>query len=271
MDTASNYFNQFGQMAIDYAPKVIGALLTYIIGTFIIDWLTKMLSSTFQKRNVDHTIRPFFVSIVSVGLKIMLLLTVAGMFGVQTTSFIAIFTALVFAIGTALSGTLGHFASGVMLLIFKPYKVGDLVTVAGQTGSVEEIAVFNTVLRTLDNKKIIIPNGNVTSNIITNISGQGQIRVDMLYNVANSNDVDKVRAVVQQVSDSCPKILKTPACDILVQNSPMGMTEFAVRPWCNSADYWDVYYFMQENIKKAFDKNGIVAPKPGMDVVVSQH
>ena len=264
-----NYLSQFSNMAIQYAPKVVAALLTWLAGSWIINWLTRLLTAVLMKRGVESSVRPFLVSIVEVGLKVMLLLTVAGMFGVQTTSFIAIFGALAFAIGTALSGSLGHFASGVLVLIFKPYKVGDLVTVAGQTGTVTEIQVFNTVLLTLDNKKIIVPNGSVTSGVITNISGQGQIRVDMMVNVAGDSDIDKVRAVILQVADGCPLVLKDPAAAVVVNKLPVGMIELAVCPWAKSEHYWDVYFYMHEHIKKAFDANGIAMPKPAMDVLVS--
>ena len=229
------------------------------------------VETAMQKRGFDSTIRPFLASIVNVGLKVMLLLSVAGMFGIETTSFVAIFAALAFAIGSALSGSLGHFASGVILLIFRPYKVGDLVSIGGgQTGVVNEIQVFNTVLLTLDNKKIIIPNGVVTSNIMTNISGQGTIRVDMTFNVAGSSDIDLVRATIQKVADASPLILKTPPIDILVNELPVGMIEFSVRPWCDSAYFWDVYFYMKENIKKTFDKEGINFPTPGMNINLKQ-
>ena len=263
-----DYFAQFSNLAVQYAPKVIAALLTWLVGTFVINWLTRLLSALMSKRGVDNSVRPFLVSIVEVGLKVMLLLTVAGMFGVQTTSFIAIFGALAFAIGSALSGSLGHFASGILVLIFKPYKVGDLVTIAGQTGTVIEIQVFNTVLLTLDNKKIIVPNGAVTSGVITNISGQGQIRVDMLINTADDSDIDKVRSVILDVANSCPLVLKDPAAGVVVNKLPVGMIEFAVVPWCKSEHYWDVYFYMQENIKKSFDKNGISTPKLAMEMIM---
>ena len=264
-----NYLSQFTNAAIQYAPTVALALLTWLVGSWIINWLLRLLTDMMTKRNMDSSVRPFLVSIVEVGLKVMLLLTVAGMFGVQTTSFIAIFAALSFAIGTALSGSLAHFASGVLVLIFKPYKVGDLVTVAGQTGTVTAIQVFNTVLLTLDNKKIIVPNGAVTSGVITNISGQGQIRVDMLINVAGDSDIDKVRSVILEVANACPLVLKDPAAGTVVSKLPVGMIEFAVVPWCKSEHYWDVYFYMHEHLKKAFDKNGIALPKPGMEVAVS--
>ncbi len=188
--------SDLSQLFMQYLPKIAMVVLTLVIGLWIIGWITQLLEKAMQKRGFDQTIRPFLASLVNVGLKVMLLLSVAGMFGIETTSFVAIFAALAFAIGSALSGSLGHFASGVILLISRPYKVGDLVTIGGgQTGTVNEIQVFNTVLLTLDNKKIIIPNGVVTSNIMTNISGQGTIRVDMTFNVAGSSDIDTVRGV----------------------------------------------------------------------------
>lgn len=266
METAHTYLSKWSEMAIGYAPRVLLALLTLVIGFWIINRVVHMLSLTLQRRNFDVTLERFVASLVSVGLKVMLLLSVAGMFGIQTTSFIAIFTALAFAVGTALSGSLAHFASGVLLQVFRPYKVGDLVNLAGQTGNVEEIGVFNTTLLTPDNKRIIIPNGMVTSNIMTNISGQGEIRVDMLYNVAGNASIDQARAVIQRVADSCPQVLKDRPTDIFVNQLPTGMIEMWVRPWCKSEHYWDTYFYMQENIKKELDKAGVPFPKPAMDV-----
>ncbi len=258
----------FSEKLQQFAPTFLLALFTFIIGTWIINKLSNMLDSIMSKRGMELTVRRFLANIVNIGLKVMLLLSIAGMFGIQTTSFIAIFTALAFAVGTALSGSLGHFASGVMLLTFRPYKVGDLVTVAGQTGTVEEIGVFNTTLLTPDNKKIMVPNGNVTSGIITNISGQGEIRVDMNYQLAGNADIDKAKAVIQSVASGCPFVLKTKPTDIYVNSLPVGMIDMAVRPWCQSEFYWDTYFYMQENIKREFDRQGIPFPKPGMDVAV---
>ncbi|MEM8909984.1 MAG: mechanosensitive ion channel domain-containing protein, partial [Bacteroidota bacterium] len=153
---------QLGQLFTAYAPKVVGAILTLIIGFWIIGGITRSVQNMMAKRGFDETIRPFLGSLVNVGLKVMLLLSVAGMFGVETTSFVAIFGAMAFAIGMALQGSLGHFASGVMILVFKPYEVGDLVDLGGNVGVVEAVQVFNTILRTPDNKKIIVPNGVVT-------------------------------------------------------------------------------------------------------------
>lgn len=252
---------QYSADFMAYLPKIGLGLLTLIVGFWIVGWISKMVNRAFASRNLDPTVGGFLSSIVSVALKVLVLLSVAGMFGIQTTSFIAIFTALAFAVGTALSGSLSHFASGAMILMFRPYKVKDLVTVAGQTGEVEEIGMFNTVLRTVDNKKIIIPNNNVTSNVITNISGQGEIRVDMDFAVGNDADMDKVRSVINLVSNSCPTLLKSKPVDIFVNSMTPGGTQLVVRPWCKSEHYWDTYFYYREGIRKAFAQNGIPGPK----------
>jgi small conductance mechanosensitive channel len=249
--------SQFSEMALHFAPKFLFAVVIFVLGNWVINRVTKLFREAMISREIESTIRPFLASLVSVGLKVMLMLSVAGMFGIETTSFIAIFTALTFAVGTALSGSLGHFASGILILIFKPYKVGDFVTLAAQTGVVTEIQVFNTVLLTGDNKKIIIPNGSITSGVMVNISGQGQIRVDMVFQVNAENEIDFVRSIIQGVADSSSIILKDPSIDILVQHSPPGTIEFAVRPWCESDHYWEVYYSMHENILKAFAKANV--------------
>lgn len=258
-------------MVTEYAPKVVGAILTLVIGFMVIGWIVGMVRKTMQKRDFDPTITPFLTSLLSVGLKVMLLLSVAGMFGVETTSFIAIFSAMAFAIGMALQGSLGHFASGVMLLIFKPYRVGDLVDLGGQVGVVEEIQVFNTVLKTPDNKKVIVPNGVVTGGIITNISGQGEIRVDMTFGIGYDDDIDKARDIIHQVAQRCPQVLKDKDVDVLVSELADSSVNFAVRPWAKSEHYWDVFFFMHENIKKEFDKANIGIPFPQMDLHVKSN
>jgi len=254
------------QMFTEYAPKVVGAILTLIIGFWVAGAVTRGVKNLLARNGVDPTVTPFLGSLVSVALKIMVLLAVAGMFGIETTSFVAIFGAMAFAIGMALQGSLGHFASGVMLLTFKPYKVGDLVEAGGSTGVVEEIQIFNTVLKTPDNKKIIVPNGVVTGGTITNISGQGEIRVDMTYGIGYDDDIDKARDVIQKVAASCPQVIKDKPVDVLVSELADSSVNFAVRPWAKSEHYWDVYFYMHENVKKEMDKAGISIPYPQMDV-----
>ncbi len=262
---------KFSSMVTDYAPKVVGAIITLVIGFMIIGWIVGMVKNMMQKRGVDPTIAPFLTSLVSVGLKIMLLLSVAGMFGIETTSFVAIFGAMAFAIGMALQGSLGHFASGIMILIFKPYKVGDLVDLGGNVGVVDEVQIFNTLLVTPDNKKIIVPNGVVTSGIITNISGQGEIRVDMAYGIGYDDDIDQARSIILDVAKRCPQILQQKPVDVFVAELADSSVNFTVRPWAKSEHYWDVFFFMQENIKKEFDKAGVGIPFPQMDLHVKSN
>ncbi|MBI1225465.1 MAG: mechanosensitive ion channel [Bacteroidetes bacterium] len=265
------YLEDFTQAALHFAPKILLALITLVVGFWIANKVANFVSKSLMKRGADATVVPFTSSIITVLLKVMVLISVAGMFGVQTTSFIALLGGAGLAVGLALQGSLGHFASGVMILVFKPYKVGDLVKIGDFTGVVESITVFNTILKTVDNKHIIIPNGTVTSGAITNISGQGTIRVDMQFATSAAEDIDKVRRVVQSVADANPKILKSPPIDILVNGHEIGITKFDIRPWCKSEHFWDVYYYMQENVKKQFVANGILAPKPAMDVKVSNN
>ncbi len=264
------YINQIKDMAFAYAPNVVLALLTLLIGFWIANKVSHILSIALHKRKVEETVIPFLVSIVSVLLKVMVLISVAGKFGIETTSFIALIGGAGLAVGLALQGSLGHFASGVMLMVFRPYKAGDLISAAGYTGEVESIQIFNTVLKTLDNKRIFIPNGAITAGPITNISGQGTIRVDIIFAISGDEDIDTARASVQKAADACSLILKNPPVDILVNGHEVGITKLDVRPWCNSAHYWDVYYFMQENVKKQFVTDGIRGPKPAMDLAISK-
>jgi len=162
---------------------------------------------------------------------------------------------------------LGHFASGVLLLIFKPYKATDLVTVGGgQTGTVEEIQVFNTVLKTLDNKRIIVPNGLVTSNIITNISGQGEIGVELTFGIGYEDSIDQAREIILRVGKECPHVLDSPKQGVVVAELADSSVNLATRPFCKSEHYWTTYFYMQENVKKAFDNEGVSIPFPQVDM-----
>lgn len=259
--------DQISGMLTSYAPRVVGAILALIIGFWIIGWVTGLVRKTLEKRLVDETVRPFLVSLVSVGLKVLLLLSVASMFGIETTSFVAIFGALAFAVGMALQGSLGHFASGVLLLVFKPYRVGDLVTLGGGfTGTVKEIQIFNTVLVTLDNKHIIVPNGVVTSNVITNISGQGIIGVELTFGISYKDSIDKAREIILRVGKECQWVLDDPAQGVVVGELGNSSVKLNTRPFCKSEHYWDTFFYMQEHVKKAFDAEGVSIPFPQMDV-----
>ncbi|MEM9885821.1 MAG: mechanosensitive ion channel domain-containing protein [Bacteroidota bacterium] len=258
---------KFSDMLIAYAPMVLGAILTLIIGFWIANKIASMVKKLMSKQDIDPSVQGFLASIVGAGFKVMVLIAAASMFGIKTTSFIAIFSALVFAIGLALQGSLGHFASGVLILIFKPYKVGDLVNIGGgQTGTVKEIQIFNTVLATLDNKRIIIPNGVVTSNVITNISGQGTIGVELTFGIGYGDDIDKARAIILETGKACPWILDDPAQGVVVAELADSSVNLATRPFCKSENYWKTFFYMQENVKKGFDAQGVSIPFPQLDV-----
>ena len=266
METNLPILDKYLNVLIDYIPTIAGALLTLVIGFWIVKKISKFAARSFEKSDMDVSLARFLASLISVGLKVLLILAVAAMFGVATTSFIAVFSAIAFAVGMALQGNLGHLASGVMLMIFKPFKSGDLVDLNGQVGTVEAINAFNTTLATLDNKRVHLPNGNVTSNPIINISGQGTVGVDMTMGIGYNDNIDQARDIIRSVAKSCPHILDTPETLIEVSALNSSSVDFLVRPWCKSEHFWDVWFYMHENIKKEFDAAGVGIPFPQMDV-----
>lgn len=259
---------QLVDMAIQYAPKVLLAIITLILGFWIISRLVKVINRAIQSSGMDATLSKFLSSLISIVLKVMLLLSVASMFGVNTTSFIAIISALMIGVGMAMNGTLGHAAAGVMLMIFKPFKVGDLVKIGGNqtVGAVDSINAFNTTLKTLDNKRIIIANGNVTGNDITNISGQGEVGVELTFGIGYDDTIDKARDIILKVGKECPHILDEPAQGVVVVELADSSVNLGTRPFCKSEHYWDTMFYMQEHVKKEFDAAGIGIPFPQMDV-----
>ena len=257
------------EMAIGYAPKVLLAILTLIVGFWIIKKIVRFANISLLSTDMDETLSNFLASLLNIALKIMLFISVASMFGVNTTSFIAIFSALMVGIGMALNGTLGHAAAGVMLMIFKPFKKGDLVKIGGNAtiGTVDAINAFNTTLKTLDNQRIIIANSNVTGNDITNISGQGNVGVELTFGIGYDDDIDKARKVILDVGASCPYVLSTPAQGVVVAELGDSSVNLATRPFCKSENYWDTLFYMQENVKKEFDKQDIGIPYPTMELI----
>ena len=197
--------------------QVIGAIAALIIGLWMAGYITHLAQKAFNRSKLDKDVQPFLLSLINAGLKVMVLLAVASMFGIQTTSFIAVFSALAFAIGMALQGSLGPFASGVLILIFKPYRVGNLVTISGgQTGTVKAIHIFNTVLVTLDNKHVIVPNDVVTSKVITNISRQGIIGVKLTPGIGYNDSIDQAREIILRVGRECPWIIAEPTQKVVL-------------------------------------------------------
>ena len=255
-------------MTLEYVPKVELAIITLVIGFWVIKRIVYFLEKSIGRSGIDNTLSSFISSLISVGLKVMLLLSVAGMFGVNTTSFLAILGGLMVGIGMAINGTLGHVASGLMLMIFKPFKVGDLVMIGGgaTTGTVVSINAFNTTLKTLDNKRIIIANSSVTDNDITNISGQAVVGVELTFGIGYSDSIDLARKIILEVGASCPHILKDPAQMVVVSSLGDSSVNLSTRPFCNSENYWKTMFYMQEHVKKEFDNQGVGIPFPQMDV-----
>lgn len=254
-------------MVLEYAPKVVLAIIVLVIGFWIIGRIVRLLEKYMAKTEMEVSLQKFLGSLAGIFLKIMLLFSVAGMVGIDTTSFLAIFGALMVGVGMALNGTIGHFASGVLLMIFKPFKVGDLVTIGdGKTGSVEAINAFNTTLATLDNQRIIVANSNVTGNTITNISGQGTVGVELTFGIGYDDSIDEARRIILNVGKECPWVLDDPSQGVVVAELGDNSVNLATRPFCKSEHYWDTMFYMQENVKKQFDANDIGIPFPQMDI-----
>lgn len=254
-------------MFIEYSPKILMAILTLLIGLWIIKKISSFVGKKMDQGGMDVSLQKFLESLLGIALKVMLLFSVAGQFGVDTTSFLAILGALMVGVGMALNGSIGHLASGVMLMIFKPFKVDDLVTIGdGHTGVVEAINAFNTSLKTMDNKRIYIANSNVTGNTITNISGQGTVGVQLTFGIGYNDSIDKARSIILEVGKSCPYILDDPKQGVVVAELGDSSVNLATRPFCKSEHFWETKFYMQEHVKKAFDAQGIAIPFPQMDV-----
>jgi small conductance mechanosensitive channel len=251
-----------------YGPKLLGGIAVLIVGGFVIKAINKSVVKILDKRKIDPSLAPFLKGIVSILLKVLLFISVMAMVGIEMISFTALIGAAGLAVGMALSGTLQNFAGGAMILVFKPFRVGDFIDAQGYMGTVSEIQIFNTHLKTVDNKTIIIPNGGLSTGSMTNFSTEAQRRVDWKFGIAYGDDVDKARAVMKQLCDADKRILKDPEVFIVVSELGDSSVNFAVRAWVNAVDYWDVFFAMNETVYKTFGKEGLNIPYPQMDVHV---
>ncbi len=257
-------------IAKEYLPSVFMAVITLIIGLWLIRRVGGMTKDLMIRREFDNTLRPFVSSIIDVGLKILLLISVAGMFGIETTSFIAIFTALTFAIGMALQGTLGHFASGVLLLVLRPYEVGHFVEVNGREGTVHAIQIFNTVLLTPDGRRIMVPNGSIANNTIVNYTVEGERRLELKFGISYDADIDKAKDIIRNLMESNNEILKDMPIEVYVYAHGDSSVGLMARAWTKTADYWTANFYLWEAVKKEFDKKGIVIPYPQMELILPE-
>ena len=251
---------------VDLAINVAIAIAIFYVGKLVVGLIVRGMRKVMRRQEVDQTLETFVCNLVRIILMAVVIIAAIGQIGIQTTSFIAIFGAAGLAVGLALQGSLSNFAAGVLIVLFRPYKVGDFVEAAGIAGVVEQVQILTTILKTGDNKQIIVPNGQIMDSIITNYSANDKRRVDMVVGVSYDDDLDKVRSTIEELVAADERILAEPACTIAVSALADSSVNFVVRPWVNTADYWGVMFDLTEAIKKRFDKEGISFPFPQQDV-----
>lgn len=263
---ANIYLDMAIDFAYDYGFKLIGALLIFLIGKWIARRIQNITVKLMQKNNVDETLVSFIQSLIYIMLMIVVVLASISVLGIETTSFVAILGAAGLAVGLALQGTLGNVGSGVLLISFRPFKVGDFVTVGGETGTVAGISIFATTLHTLDNKVIIVPNSAVSAGNITNFSARQTRRIDLKFGIGYGDDLKLAKSTLEEIMQADDRVLSDPAPFVGVSELGDSSVNFVFRPWVKSEDYWDVYFQMIEKVKLTFDEKGISIPYPQMDI-----
>jgi small conductance mechanosensitive channel len=257
---------------VRYGMKFVLAIVVLVVGLLVIRWITRGMVKMMKRGNVNESLIPFLRSLTNILLKVMLVISVMGMVGIQMTSFIAVLGAAGLAVGLALQGTLQNFAGGVMILLFKPYEVGHFIEAQGFMGTVKEIQIFTTVLLTPDNRKVIIPNSPLATGSITNFTAMPTRRIDFSFGISYGDDIDKAKSILQKIADNDSRVLKE-------ENPPQVMVEaladssvnLKLRVWVNSEDYWDLFFDTTEAAKKQFDAAGVSIPFPQRDVHVYNH
>jgi small conductance mechanosensitive channel len=258
------------QFIIKYGVKLLIALGILIVGLWLIKKLLYAINLIFERRNFDNSLKGFLRSFIDIILKVLLVITVLSTLGVEMTSFIAILGAAGFAIGMALSGTLSNFAGGVIILILKPFRVGDVIEAQGYIGNVKEIQIFNTTLNTFDNKRIIIPNGALATGNLTNYSIEDRRRVDWTFGISYGDSFDKAKEIIFDLLAKNEKVLRDPEIFIALQSLGDSAVNIVVRAWCNTPDYWDIYFRLNEEVYKSFSEQGISIPYPQMDIHIKK-
>ena len=265
-DTVQSTMESLIPWITKYGLQVVGAIAILIIGRIVAGIAGNLTAKALDRGKADPSLKGFVVGFVRLGVIAFAVIAALAKFGIQTTSFIALLGAAGFAIGMALQGSLGNFASGVMLLIFRPIKVGDLVEIAGYVGHVAEIGIFVTTVNTLDNQRIIIPNSKITGDVINNINGNGVRRVDLTAGISYTDDMEKAKGIMREILESHPKVKQDPAPTVAVFELGDSSVNFVVRPWCDADDYWDVWFEVTQLIKERFDAQGVSIPFPQRDV-----
>ncbi len=270
-ETLQVFVQKIAQQILSFGTKLLIALVIYFVGRWVIRKLKRICIRIFERKDVDPSLRTFLISLINIALTLVLLVIIIGILGIETSSFVALFASAGVAIGLALSGTLQNFAGGVMVLLFKPYRVGDVIEAQGYTGTVKEIQIFNTVLNTLDNKSIIMPNGGLATGIINNYSKENRRRIEWTFGIAYGDDYDKAKSLILNLVNADNRILHEPtepfvALNRLGDNS----VDIIVRVWVDSSQYWNVYYDLNELVYKNFEKAGLNIPFPQMDIHIKR-
>ena len=268
--TYEELLQAFVSFCISFGVKIIKVLLVWLIGRWITKRLVSIAKILMEKRNTNVTVRSFVASLIDVVLLILLIVMIIGIFGIDTSSFIALFASAGVAVGMALSGTLQNFAGGVMILLFRPYKVGDFIEAQGQSGTVKEIQIFNTVLKTPDNKIILVPNGAMSTGIVNNYSAEQLRRVDFSFPISYGDDYEKAKAFIEELIAADSRILKDPAHFIALGSLGTSSVNITVRVWTKQADYWDVYFDMNQKVYEQLPKHGLNFPYQTYTVNIKQ-
>ncbi|MFG6179110.1 mechanosensitive ion channel family protein [Halomonas sp. THAF12] len=270
MDT--QWITDFVQMqGASFVINLVAALAIFVIGRWVVKLLHGFAIKAMQRGRLDPLLVKFLGNILFALMMVFVVLAAISQIGIQTTSLIAVLGAAGLAVGLALQGSLANFAAGVLVIIFRPYKIGDYVEGGGVSGTIDDVQIFTTELRTPDNRKIIVPNGQMMSGAITNYSSHDTRRVDLVVGVGYDDDIDTVRRVLESVVADDPRVLADPAPNIRMSAMGDSSVNWIVRPWVQAADYWDVFWEMTEEIKRRFDAEGISIPFPQRDVHVYHH
>ncbi|MFZ5979257.1 MAG: mechanosensitive ion channel family protein [Candidatus Zixiibacteriota bacterium] len=253
-----------------YGLKIIGAIAIIVIGRIAVGILARVVHRLMSKSNADETLTKFVVSLTRIGLLTFVFIAALGTIGIHTASFVAVLGAAGLAVGLALQGSLSNFASGVLIIIFKPFKAGDYVEIGGVSGVVDAVQIFNTILKTPDNKKVIVPNSKVTGDCIINYSANDTRRVDLMFSISYGDDIKKAKKILENILADDSRVLKDPAPVVAVLELAESSVNFAVRPWVKNVDYWDVYFDITEKVKMTLDQQGISIPFPQLKVHMHQ-
>lgn len=263
-------FDVIQQILLDFGINVITALIVLYFGFKVVDKLKTLVSNKLEQSDIEKSLQSFIASIFNVLLKIIIIITAVSMVGIEVTTFVALIAAMGFAIGLALQGSLANFAGGVLILTLKPFRVGDYIEAAGHAGTVHEIQVFYTVLNTPDNKKITIPNANLSNSSAVNYSAYDTRRLDFTFGVGYEADIDQVKSVLYQIAASHELIFEDPQPQVMLAEHGDSALFFYLRVWCRSENYWPLKFELMEKVKKEFDAAGINIPYPQMDVHLSK-